>query len=238
MPQIAPGFTLVTALAHNDSIARLDSGSLSKLSAMVEQDEYYTSVFDKGYGREDWLKIMVAANRSRLIDTSTPQCSFSSDYFVSLLKLSALQPVEPEFVSGSLTKIIQGSRSVAYLLTIDDVWQASIGDDAYGFGNYTYIGLPEVGNVVSPDMSIAMSTESLNKDKCWSFIREFLLEGSRYVFGIPLRRDGAEAQMQKELEVMKSYPVQHEGRQQAMQEFLTVWSMQMYCIKTTNSSCK
>ena len=67
-----------------------------------------------------------------------------------------------------------------------------------------------------------MSVQTANKEACWRFIREFLVSGSSCTTEIPLRRDGARRQMEKELENLKQNPSLYDSRTQAMEYLISV----------------
>lgn len=222
LPQIAPGFSLLTTIAAKKDVGDMPDFSYKNLSQLVDTSAYYQSIFDMGYSKDQWLRIMVASSGDKLVDWSESQCSFDSEYFKNLLSLSASRTEQTSFSGGSISNIIEASHSVLYMLVLNDIWQAAIADDAYGAGNYVYVGIPEVGNVISPEIDIGMSIQSPNKEECWQFIREFLLRESPYVTEIPLRRDGVRQRMIKEMEDMKEYSAQHPSREEAMEHLISV----------------
>lgn len=220
LPQIAPGFLLLTTIAAAKDVGNMSEWTYQNFDQLVESSDYYHSIFDMGYSRDQWLSIMIAASGEKLVDWTAAKCYFDSDYFAQLLNLSSIRPIESMFLGGSIGDIIEESHSILYMVTLDNLWQAAIADDAYGAGNYVYVGIPEIGSVIAPEINIGMSAQSQNKEQCWQFIREFLVRESPYVTGIPLRRDGAEQQIIDELKEMEEYSLEHPGRKQAMEYLL------------------
>ena len=196
--------------------------SYSSLEKIVAESDYYQYLFDNMYTRDDWLEIMVAASGNKLVDWSNAKCHFDSEYFLRLLEIAQPRPTEAEVTGGSVTDLVQNSHSLLYMQTFRDVWESGMIADIYGADNYTFVGIPEVGNVIVPELSLGMSAQSSHKEQCWQFMREFLLKDSPYTSGIPLRRDGVKQQMMDELEAMKEYPEEHPGRAEAMEDFLAV----------------
>ncbi len=222
LPHIAPGFSLLTSIAAKKDVGGMPDFSYESLYQLVNTSPYYQSVFDMGYSKDQWLRIMVASSGKRLVDWSEAECSFDSEYFKNLLTLSASRTEQAPFSGGDISDIIESSHSILYMLVLDNVWQAAIADDTYGTDNYVYVGIPEVGNVVAPEFDIGMAIQSPNKEKCWQFIRELLLSGSSYITEIPLRRDGVKQQMINELDAMKEYIAEHPGREKAMEHLIAV----------------
>lgn len=220
--QITPGFLLLTATASAKELGENKNYSYGELEKIVTKNDNYQYLFDQAYTRDDWLELMVTASGDRLVDWASAQCHFNSEYFIQLLDMASLRSTEPTNPGGNVVKLVQNSNSLLYMQTFRDVWEAGTVADMYGKDNYAFVGLPEIGHVMVPELSIGMSSQSAHKEQCWQFMREFLLKDCSYVSGIPLRRDGAEKQMLDELEAMKEYPVEYPGRAEAMKDFLAV----------------
>lgn len=220
--QITPGFLLLTTTAQSKDVGHPENWSYNQLEKVVAENDYYQYLFDNTYARDDWLEIIVAGSGVKLVDWTNAQCYFDSEYFIRLLKMASLRSREADITGGSEVELVQNSNALLYMQTFRDVWEAGTVADIYGKGNYAFVGIPEIGHIMVPELSIGMSAQSAHKEQCWQFMREFLLKDSPYTSGIPLRRDGAKQQMLDELEAMKEYPVEHPGRAEAMQDFLTV----------------
>lgn len=221
--QITPSFQLLSCTAPLRDVGTAEMYSYNALEQLtVEHGGYYKRFFTNMYGRDNWLELMVSASGSKLVDWQNAQCNFNSEYFIQLLSLACQQPVEAELPDGSFINYISNSGALLNLYEFDSIWLAGSMADIYGADNCTFVGLPEVGQVLVPSFSLGISTQSAHKERCWEFIREFLVEDTAYKGYIPLRRDRAEQQMLDELEHMKEYPVEHPGRAELMQEFLGV----------------
>lgn len=221
--QITPSFQLLSCTAPLRDVGTAEMYSYNALEQLtVEHGGYYKSFFTNIYGRDNWLELMVSASGNKLVDWQNAQCNFNSEYFIQLLSLACQQPVEAELPDGSFINYISNSGALLNLYEFDSIWLAGSMADIYGADNCTFVGLPEVGQVLVPSFSLGISTQSAHKERCWEFIREFLVEDTAYKGYIPLRRDRAEQQMLDELEHMKEYTVEHPGRAELMQEFLGV----------------
>lgn len=221
--QITPYFLLLTTVAAKQDVGVTNNWTYEHLKKVVEDSSYYQYLFDTINNRAEWLELMVAASGNKLVDWSRGQCKFDSDYFINLLEMAAERPVETNSIGGRVSDLIHESQALLFTLTIRTVSNAGIASDAYGEGKYAFVGLPEVGNVLVPELSLGMSTQSVYKEQCWEFLREFLLKDSPYAkAGIPLRRDGARQQLNNELEVMKEYPVEYPGKEQAMEDMISL----------------
>ena len=220
--QITPGFLLLTAIAPSKDVGNPENWNYSYLENVVAESDYYQYLFDNTYVRDDWLEIMSVGSGAKLVDWANAQCYFDSEYFIRLLKMASLRSSETEITGGSEEEFVQNSHALLYMLTFRNVWEAGAIAEIYGKNNYAFVGLPEIGHIVVPELSIGMSAQSEHKELCWQFMREFLLKDSPYTSGIPLRRDGAEQQMLNELEAMKEYTEERPVRAEAMQDFLTV----------------
>lgn len=221
--QITPYFLLLTTTASAQDVGEPENWTYEQLERTVEDSDYYQYLFDNNYSRDDWLELMVTASGKKLVDWSSAQCNFDSDFFVHLLNLAAQRPEKIEMMGGRVSDLIQDSRALLFFITARTISNAGIAADAYGEGKYAFVGLPEIGNAIVPELSLGMSAQSENKEQCWEFLREFLLKDCPYVkAGIPLRRDGARQQLNDELAAMKEYPVEYPGREQAMEDMLDV----------------
>lgn len=221
--QITPSFQLLSCTAPLRDVGTAEMYSYNALEQLtVEHGGYYKRFFTNIYGRDNWLELMVSASGSKLVDWQRGECNFNSEYFIQLLSLACQQPVEAELPDGSFINYISNSGALLNLYEFDSIWLAGSMADIYGTNNCAFVGLPEVGQVLVPSFSLGISTQSAHKERCWEFIREFLVEDTAYKGYIPLRRDRAEQQMLDELERMKEYTVEHPGRAELMQEFLGV----------------
>lgn len=221
--QITPSFQLLSCTAPLRDVGTAEMYSYNALEQLtVEHGGYYKRFFTNIYGRDSWLELMVSASGSKLVDWQRGECNFNSEYFMRLLSLACRQPVEAELPDGSFINYISNSGALLNLYEFDSIWLAGSMADIYGADNCTFVGLPEVGQVLVPSFSLGISAQSAHKEQCWQFIREFLLKDAANNGYIPLRRDRAEQQMLDELEHMKEYTVEHPGRAELMQEFLGV----------------
>lgn len=221
--QITPSFRFLSCTAPLSDVGTADIYSYSELEQLTtEQGGYYEKLFNNMYGRDSWLELMVSASGSKLVDWQRGECNFNSEYFMRLLSLACRQPVEADLSNANFTSFVSNSGALLNLYAFDSIELAGAMADIYGTNNCTFVGLPEVGQVLVPSFSLGISTQSAHKERCWEFIREFLVEDTAYKGYIPLRRDRAEQQMLDELERMKEYTVEHPGRAELMQEFLGV----------------
>ena len=222
--QMVPGFTLVTTMAAAQDVGAPENWTYEQLERIVAESDSYQYLFNNfGYSRDEWLELMAMSSGKKLIDWSTGQCTFDSEYFIHLLELAAAWPERTDTGGGNVATIVQNSHALLFILDALDIWNAAGAPEAYGEDNYAFVGLPEIGGVLIPEMSLGMSAQSSHKEQCWQFLREFLLQDSSYIFsGIPLRRDGARQQLLDELERSKGDPIEHPGREQAMEDLIIV----------------
>lgn len=221
--QMVPGFTLVTTMAAAQDVGAPENWTYEQLERIVAESDYYQHLFsDFGYSRDEWLELMAMSSGKKLIDWSTGQCTFDSEYFIHLLELAAAWPEKTDTGGGNTATIIQNSHALLYITSAKSLINAAAAPLAYGEDNFVFVGLPEIGGVLVPEMSLGMSAQSSYKEQCWQFLRGFLLQDSSYTFsGIPLRRDGARQQLLAEVERSKGDPIEHPGREQAMEDLIT-----------------
>jgi len=222
--QMVPGLTLVTTMAAARDVGTSENWTYEQLERIVAESDYYQYLFsDFGYSRDSWLELMAMSSGKKLVDWSAGQCYFDSGYFIHLLELAAAWPERTDTGGGNVAAIVQNSHALLFIDSAQNVRSAGVAPYVYGEGNYAFVGLPEIGGVLIPEISLGMSAQSSRKEQCWQFLREFLLHDSPYTFGgIPLRRDGARQQLLDELERSKDDPIEHPGREQAMEEMITI----------------
>ena len=221
--QLVPGFTLVTTMAAAQDVGAPENWTYEDLERIVAESDYYQYLFSNSdYSRDEWLEVMAMSSGKKLIDWSAGQCSFDSAYFIHLLELAAAWPEKTDTGGGNVATIIQNSHALLYITFARGMINAAAAPLAYGEDNFVFVGLPEIGGVLSPEMSLGMSAQSFYKEQCWQFLREFLLQDCPYTFsGIPLRRDGARQELLDEVESWKNDPIEHPGREQAMEDLIT-----------------
>ena len=172
------------------SFGHSDNWTYDYLQQVVEKNDKYDYLFDQFHRRDDWLRFMVTASGGKLVDWANGKCYFDSEYFIRLLEMSKERPAEgvPP-VGGWSSDVIRNSRSLLYTQTYGNVRSAESLASEYGAENYVFVGLPEIGSVVMPEASIGISVTSHHKQLCWTFLRSFLVEDSRYTYDITMRRD-------------------------------------------------
>ena len=221
--QMVPGLTLVTTMAAAQDVGAPENWTYEQLERIVAESDYYQYLFNSNYSRDSWLELVAMSSGKKLVDWSAGQCSFDSAYFIHLLELAAAWPEKTDTGGGNTAKIVQNSHALLYIFSAMGMYSAASAPLAYGEDNFAFVGLPEIGGVLSPEMSLGMSAQSSHKEQCWQFLREFLLQDCPYIFsGIPLRRDGARQQLLDEVERSKRDPIEHPGREQAMEDLIIV----------------
>ena len=187
---ITPYYELWTMSASKEDVGHSDNWTYDYLQQVVEKNDKYDYLFDQFHRRDDWLRFMVTASGGKLVDWANGKCYFDSEYFIRLLEMSKERPAEgvPP-VGGWSSDVIRNSRSLLYTQTYGNVRSAESLASEYGAENYVFVGLPEIGSVVMPEASIGISVTSHHKQLCWTFLRSFLVEDSRYTYGITMRRD-------------------------------------------------
>ena len=194
--QVAPDFALLTATAPLDAVGGPENWSYAGLENLVGQSGQFQSLFSLRESRGGWLQMMVYASADKLLNWESGSCAFDSAYFVQLLEQAAQLP------ETYVTTQDDGEEPPC-LLTLreyDAVRPAAWLPETYGEGNVAFVGLPELGSVVVPSLSLGMSASSAHKEECWQFLRTFLEKDSPYGYGLSLRRDRIEQELQKELE--------------------------------------
>ena len=148
--------------------------------------------------RDQILQYSMSMAGNEFIDWNTGQCHFNSEGFIELL----------EFVNTFPEVIDDSDYTDEYWNNYESMWREgkvltsliSIGD----FRNFNYtekgtfgeditlIGFPTAngdGSVIIPNLRLAMSAKSKNKEAAWEFLRIFLTDeyqDSENMWGLPL----------------------------------------------------
>lgn len=218
--EVSPGFDFVTALSTPE-FADVKNMDFGELEAAVKSNDYYQRIFDQTLPREQWLQMLIDASGSYLLDWEAGTSNFDSDYFIRLLEIAKTMSPNGSYSEGLYADKIQNSHAILFLTVFRNMGNAGIAPDAYGDNNYSFAGLPLVGNVIVPEISLGISQTSQHKELCWQFLRTFWTSGKNYA-SIPFRKDFARKQIEEEIERMKGYETEHPGRIQAMEELYTL----------------
>lgn len=138
-------------------------------SALTESDRARVIFCDTTFS-DDLLEVLVSGSGDKLVDWGAGACYFDSDYFMSILKTVKAQrdtgiEIEP---NEAWQMDINGALLVLYndpTLSFTSSWFT------FGPDNYRHIGLPEVGLIVSPEISCGISSFSAHKQECWDFLK-------------------------------------------------------------------
>ncbi len=219
--QMVPGFMLLTTSAAAQDVGVPESWTYDRLERAVAENDYYQYLFDTEYSRDEWLRLAVLASGEKLVDWTHAQCFFDSEYFIRLLKIAANRPEKVDITGTYVDERIQNSHALLYMLFIRNVYEAEILADAYGDGKYAFVGFPEIGSILVPELSMGMSAQSVHKEQCWQFLREFLLQNNACTNYLPLRRNAARQQLRNEVELLKESGSDYADREQAMEALLS-----------------
>lgn len=195
--ELVPEFSITTSFAYSKAVGDPTSWTYAQLNEVLSQSDYYETLFDNHYSRAFWLGNVIASSGDKLVNWETGECHFDSDYFKNILETAKTVPevgLDHEF--STLNKDVQNSTALLYYCNIGDIWMASIAPSAFG-DNYSFVGFPDIGNVIYPSLSFGISSISQNKQECWAFLRQFLTREYNTKFFMTPRRDGMQEQIDR-----------------------------------------
>ena len=219
--ELTPEFQIITSFADGRDIGDPSQWTFSSLNDVVSQKERYRYLFDQYMDREWWLANALAASDSKLVDWTNCSCNFETDYFRGLLEAAKQMPENG--TGGDGTVYVAQSEGLLYYMPIDLIWWANMGYDAYG--EYCcFVGIPELGNIIYPQHSYAISSLSSHKQECWEFLRQFWTAHYERQFSFSPRRESIRHQLeqQKEQAVKDGSDKSHPLFLQAMEDFYSV----------------
>lgn len=198
---IVPSYSIQTVLAKTSEVGEERGWTVQEALDLLASKPEGTALFEQN-SRDMVLRNCLTMAGDQFIDWESGACSFDSDSFIKTLELISLFPEE----------VNDTDYGDEYWETRDSMWREgkiiasinSFGDfRAYNreekgtFGEkITMIGFPcanEDGTVIWPDLQLAMSAKSRNKEGAWAFLRTFLMdeyqeENVNYGFPISIKR--------------------------------------------------
>ena len=143
--------------------------------------------FSLSFTRYDFLKCALFLNTSELIDWSSGNCYFDSDYFIDILEFSSTLPDKQDIFWDNESQDVFGGKQLLMYYELNLINSVNTIRSLY-HGDITFKGFPASegsGNVIITYLSLGISSASPHKNEAWNFVKEFLAEG--YQNTIPLR---------------------------------------------------
>jgi len=179
--QVSPSFSVNTLIGHPDIVGTEPGWTFDDLKAVMAAHPE-ASAFSPYVTRDTILYYSYMFNEDKFVDWKTGTCNFESEDFISMLEFAAGFPESYEWSEDDMyvdeaELISQGKILLTFysLYSFDDLYSSAA---RFG-GDITYIGFPSsdgCGSVLSISNSLAMSSESKNKEAAWSFIRTLFTE--------------------------------------------------------------
>ena len=201
--EVVTNYSLLTATGFSSEVG--SARSWDELLHLADSTDRCERLFTaESWSRMGFLQLLTDASGRKLVDWDTGECHFDSPYFLSILEAVMQLPeqaVEPEDYYSEQHSHADG-EGLLTLSEYGDVWQGASAGRQYGEGNYTIVGLPELGSVLKPystlgAAALGMAADSAHKDECWAFLRTFYLNPRPYAFGGA--QGSLDASIQKEL---------------------------------------
>ncbi len=198
---IVPSYTIQTVLAKTSEVGPERGWTVQEALELLASKPEGTMLFEQTT-RSSMLQSCLNMAGEQFIDWETGTCSFDTDSFIQTLELLSLFPEE----------IKDDYYEDEYWEHRDSMWrEGKILASIIGFGDFrsynreekgtfgekvTMIGYPSAdgeGTVIWPDMQLAMSAKSKNKEGAWAFLRTFLTdeyqeENITYAFPLSIKR--------------------------------------------------
>ena len=201
--EVVTNYSMLTATGFSSEVG--SARSWDELLHLADSTDRCERLFTaESWSRMGFLQLLTDASGRKLVDWDTGECHFDSPYFLSILEAVMQLPeqaVEPEDYYSEQHSHADG-EGLLTLSEYGDVWQGASAGRQYGEGNYTIVGLPELGSVLKPystlgAAALGMAADSQHKEECWAFLRTFYLNPRPYAFGGA--QGSLEESIQKEL---------------------------------------
>lgn len=217
--EIAARYRMLISYGDPQLLAGRDDWSYQELEQLVQNSDRYEKLIDSIFpDRWEWLQLVVSASGDKLVDWSTGQCRFDSDYFISALEAFKALPEEQDFSGGTVESMIRNSDGLLFYQMIDSLYGVDSPANVWG-PDFTLVGLPEVGLAVYPELSLGLSAYSEHKDECWRFMRQFLLPAA-HGYGFSMNKERMRAEIAREMEQIADVIEYHPYTEAAMERFL------------------
>lgn len=182
--RLVPGFTIKTVTGKTADVGEEPGWSLEDLNAVMDKKPEGTQVFTQ-VTRNDILNFCMQMSGDQYVKWETGECRFDTEDFVKLLEFMRQFPeqlddskFDESYWNDFDTQWRKGS-TLLYLTYLDsfDTWNY-MRKGAFG-EEITMIGFPAAGGngaVIMPNLDLAMSARSKNKEGAWEFLRHFITE--------------------------------------------------------------
>lgn len=182
--EAVPAFNINTIIASSANVGNNASWTFDAMFKII--DEKGVDAF-ADVTRDFFLVYFLNNTLDTYVDWQTGTANFEGEDFLSLLKLckelpedlneQELSELQDGAVGGSVVKLREGQS--VFLLDIIENFLAPQAFRLLFNGDYTYIGFPGTtggGSSAIFTTSIALCSQSMNKDAAWEFVRIFLTD--------------------------------------------------------------
>lgn len=198
--RLVPSYSISTIIAKTSDVGEERGWTIQDVNALMASKPEGTQLLNYVDRNTMMLYCMNLAG-NQFVDWETGKCNFSSDSFIEMLDFLNQFP---ETVDSAVYtddywehydslwregKVIAQLYTVANFTDFNYVAKGSFGEPV------TMIGFPssnEDGSAIMPDMQLAMSAKSPNKEGAWEFLRYFLSDEYQdeinYGFPVSIKR--------------------------------------------------
>lgn len=198
---VVPSYSIQTVLAKTSEVGEERGWTVQEALELLASKPANTMLFEMNT-RDTILRYCLTMSGDQFIDWESGACNFDSDSFIQTLELISLFPeeVDDTFYEDEYwnkwESMWREGKVIASVNGFGD-FRSYIREEKGRFGEkVTMIGFPcanEDGSVIWPDLQLAMSAKSKNKEGAWAFLRTFLTdeyqeENINYGFPISVKR--------------------------------------------------
>ncbi len=185
--ELTPVIQIITAEAKAEHLNGLTGWNMAEFTNRINSLPENMKVFGDDVARNDVLQALIMCMYDELVDKDSGECYFDTDYFKSVLTFVSTLPEksiwerEEEMPEDYWQQYENRFKSDLILLNMDSLYtfQSYWSNKQYNFGNVdtTFIGFPcenRNGAAFQGQLRLAISSQSLNRDGAWEFLRSFL----------------------------------------------------------------
>lgn len=196
MYTLVPSYIIETLIAKSSDVGDERGWTVQEAKELLDSKPEGTQ-FLSNMTRESMLDYCMSMSGSQFVDWENGTCSFNTDSFIQMLEFIAAFPdeIDDEMYTDDYWnnyeslwregKVIASFNSFGNFRNYNYTEKGTFGEDI------TMIGFPSSdmdGSVIVPDMQIAMSAKSKNKEGVWEFLRVFLTDEYQEegIYGFPV----------------------------------------------------
>jgi ABC-type glycerol-3-phosphate transport system substrate-binding protein len=174
--QIFPSFIINTLVGHPSVVGENTSWNIDEFKAVLDNNPRADAPLGRMMTRMQFLRTTVMLGIDNYIDWATGTAHFDTGEFAKLLELANRFPIEWDWSADRGGDLVAAGRTIMGEMYFVQLQQMQRTKADYG-GDIVFKGFPVqhgVGNSMSAQSGLAITTACVDKNGAWEFIRTLL----------------------------------------------------------------